>query len=355
MADSDKTEVPTGRRRQEAREKGQVAKSMELNTAFILIISFYVLRALGPHMWNGLAEVTRFSLANLGTVVMNEENFSHYAIRIIITIGYVVLPFILIVALSSILINILQVGFMHSTSIIKPKFSRINPINGMKRFFSYRILIELVKSVVKITLTAVVAYQVIKPELGHLILAADMDPIDSINYVAILIFRLGVRIGLVFAAFAAIDYWYQRWEHERGLRMTKMEVKEELIRYEGRPEVRSRVRSIQRQLAMRRMMQEVPKADVVITNPTHLAVALQYNPKDMAAPKVVAKGARLIAERIIAIAKENNVPVMENKPLARLLFKMVDIGKFIPLDLYQAVADILAFVWRTGKLKKKFF
>lgn len=355
MADSERTETATPRRRIEARNRGQVAKSPEVNTALLLLVSFIALKYLAPLMFNGIKEITAYCFLNLGTVTFSEQSLAHYGLKLMLAVGAIVVPFILVIMVVAIVVNIAQVGFMHSTHAIKPQLTRINPISGFKRIFSYRILVELLKTVIKVTITVWIAYAVIRPEFEKLILTMDMAPTQSVGYISLIVIRLGIQMGLVFAFFATADYFYQKWEYEKSLKMTKQEIKEELIRFEGRPEVRQRIRSIQRQLAMRRMMQEVPKADVVITNPTHLAIALKYDPQEMVAPQVVAKGARLVAKRIIEIAKENKVPIMENKPLAQMLFKLVDINQFIPLQLYQAVADILAFVWRSGKLKKKFF
>jgi len=180
-----------------------------------------------------------------------------------------------------------------------------------------------------------------------------MSPDQSIYFVGKIIFSLILKISISLGSLAILDYIYQRWEYEKSLRMTREELKEELIRYEGRPEVRQRIRAMQRQLTQRRMMQEVKRADVVVTNPTRLAVALRYEPKEASAPRVVAKGARLIAEKIIEIAKENGIPVIENKPLARALFKLVEIGAVIPMSLYGAVAEVLAYIYRIGKAKRK--
>lgn len=353
MADAERTEPATSHRRREARDKGQVLKSIEVTTVGVLLGSFISLRFFSKFTFEQMERLMQTSFGQLGTMRFTEGEIIRYGIQLLFNLGVMVLPIIILIALSSIVVNVLQVGFLRSWEVARPQLARINPVKGAKRLISPRMLAELIKSILKITVASAVAFISIRGELLKIMQSMDMTPLETVGLAASLTYGIGMRLGLSLGVLACIDYFYQRWEHEKSLRMTRQEVKEEFIRYEGRPEVRQRVRNIQRQMATRRMMLDVPKADVVITNPTHLAVAIKYNPKEMSAPKVVAKGARLIAQRIKAIAQENNVPVIENKPLARMLFKMVDIGQMIPLNLYQAVADVLAYLWRLGKLRGK--
>lgn len=353
MSDTEKTEPATGHKRSEARNRGQVLKSMEINTAVVLLGGFVALRLLVRPMYQNLNTIMRESFSGLATFSFTEGDITHLALKLLLSLGKMLLPFMAIIALAAIVASMLQVGFVRSLYVVRPHFYRINPIRGFTRFFSYRSLIELVKSTLKVFIAGAIAYLILKGALKEIMLTIDMSPDQVVRMASIMVYKVGMQLGLSFMGLAACDYYYQKFEYEKSLKMTRQEVKEEFIRYEGRPEVKSRIKTVQRQIAMRRMMQDVPKADVVITNPTHLAIAIKYNPREMTAPKVVAKGARLVAERIKAIAKEHNVPVIENKPLARMLFKAVDIGQMIPLNLYQAVADILAYLWRMGKLKTK--
>jgi flagellar biosynthesis protein FlhB len=356
MADPDKTERASPHKRQEARKKGQVAKSVEVNTAFMLFSAFLSLKFMSKGIFEHLQLFMRDTLVHMQSFDFSEGGLTTYFYKLVAIFGQTILPFMLMITLAVIVANILQVGFSPSLGVLSPQLSRLNPVAGMKRFFGGpRVITELLKSILKITVTSLVVFSAIKGQIEQIFLTADMEPVMSVKLVSIIVYRIGMRLSMTLAVLAALDYFYQKWEYEKSLRMTKQEVKDEVIRYEGRPEVKSRIRTVQRQVAMRRMMQEVPKADVVITNPTHLAIALQYNPSEMVAPKLLAKGARLVAERIKEIAREHNIPVIENKPLAQMLFKTVEIGDMIPLSLYQAVADLLAYVWKTGKFKKRWF
>lgn len=353
MADTDKTEPATGHKRSEARDRGQVLKSIEVNTAVVLLGGFAALRVLVRPIYQNLSNLMRESFTEMATFSFTEGDITRLALKLLYQTGLMLLPLMGLIALAAIVASFLQVGFVRSFYVVRPHFYRINPFRGFTRFFSYRIFIDLIKSSVKVLIAGGIAYFILKGALKEIMLTIDMSPDQTVRMASAMVYQVGMRLGLAFVVLAACDYYYQKFEYEKSLKMTRQEVKEEFIRYEGRPEVKSRVKTVQRQIAMRRMMQEVPKADVVITNPTHLAIAIKYNPKEMPAPKVVAKGARLIAERIKTLAKEHNIPVVENKPLARMLFKAVDIGQVIPLNLYQAVADILAYLWRMGKLKTK--
>ncbi|MBD3264175.1 MAG: flagellar biosynthesis protein FlhB [Candidatus Omnitrophica bacterium] len=354
MPEVEKRFPATPRRRKEAREKGQVAKSQEINTAIVIVAAFVALRFFSEFMFFNLKEIAVKSFVLFPTLDdITLPTLLDYAPSLLLGFIITIAPICLLIGLVALLANVLQVGFKVSWFTIKPQVSKINPVTGLKRLFSYRALVELVKSIIKIIITGWISYLVIRSEVHTIVYTLSMDPNHSVYIMGRVVFTLIWKIGLAFAALAILDYFYQRWEHERSIRMTREELKEELIRYEGRPEVKQRMRALRRQLARRRMMQEVPTSDVVITNPTRLAIALQYNPREAAAPKVVAKGQRLVAEKIIAIAKEKDIPVIENRPLARMLFKMVEIGQVIPVTLYQAIAEVLAYLHRLGKTKGK--
>jgi len=232
-----------------------------------------------------------------------------------------------------------------SGEALMPKFERINPIKGLSRLISTKNLVVLIQSLLKLTIIGIVLYITLKNEQGKIMGLSDMAINPAISYIADIIYKMCMRAALIILILALFDYAYQRWDHEQNLRMTKQEVKEEYKELEGDPLIKSRIRSIQREMATRRMMQEVPEADVVITNPTSLAVALKYDKDLDAAPRVCAKGKRLIAERIKSIAREHDIPIIEDKPLARALFE-IEIGWEIPVELYRAIAEILARIYR---------
>lgn len=243
-----------------------------------------------------------------------------------------------------------QVGFEISTKAISFKLDRFNVINGFKRLLSLKSLIELLKSLIKLTVIGVVAYFVIKGQINELQLLYNSSILYIFTFLLKGIFKIFISILILMIIVAIMDYGYQRWQYEKDMRMTKQEVKEEYKETEGDPQVKSRIRSIQIQAARKRMMQQVPTADVVVTNPTHLAIAIKYDPITMAAPQVIAKGAGHIAERIKALAAEHRIPVVENKELARNLYKLIEVGEQIPSEFFRAVAELLAYVY---KLKGK--
>lgn len=242
-------------------------------------------------------------------------------------------------------VNPLQSGFVLSSRPLLPDFSRIDPFKGFKRIFSQRSLVELFKSVAKLGIIAYITYQGLQDKYLQIVSLSGTDIRGTSGLIAGVAMDILLKASLALFAVAALDYGYQRWEYMKNLRMTKQELKEELRQSEGDPKVRSRIRQQQRRAATRRMMQDVPKSDVVVTNPTHLAVALQYRPESMRSPRVTAKGQLLMAERIKEVAREHDVPVLENKPLAQALFKSVEIGGEIPPALYHAVAEVLAFIY----------
>lgn len=348
----DKTEAPTPRRRSEARKKGQVAKSMEINTALILLSSFWVLKSMGPgsaKVYESLMARSFSSIGTLGTVDFTLATVSSGAIGLSLAILRIISPLVAVIVVVGIVANVGQVGFLFSAEALKPDFQRINPISGAKRFVSLRGVVDLFKSMIKIAIVGFVVYGALKKNMMVLIAAPRVNVSTSVAALLGIALDAGMRVGVVMLIIAAADFLYQRYEFEKNLKMSKQEVREEMKQYEN-PQLKARIRSRQRQMAMNRMMSAVPTADVVITNPTHFAIALKYDKAKMHAPQVVAKGQRLVAQRIKEKAKEHNVPTVENKPLARSLFSSVEIGQEIPGELYGAVAEVLAFVYR---LKEK--
>src|SRR3989337_3709761 len=303
-----------------------------------------------PGVYTNLLDITSNVLGSSGTIELTTDNFYPFWSGILRKVFFTMLPFLVLVALAGIVSNILQTGFVFSPKALGVKFERINPAEGIKKILSLRSIMELFKSVIKITIVGYTSYRLIKSEFHNFPLLIDGDVHYIFSYMGHMTIKLVIWTGIVIAVLAAIDLGYQKWQFNKNLRMTREEVKEEYKQQEGDPLIRSRIKSMQKEMARKRMMAAVPKADVVITNPTHLAVALSYKPGRMNAPKVVAKGAGLIAEKIKEIARSSNVTVVENKPLARTLYKIVKIGDEIPANLYKAVAEILAYVY---KLKRK--
>jgi len=354
MADEsylEKTEQATPKRREEARKKGQVAKSIEVNSAFVLLFSLIILYFSGNFLFYRLTAFFRDIFLSLNSIVISPDGIKSFFFNIFVYIGLIIFPIMIVLMFIGMIGSYSQVGFLFTTDPLVPKFDRLNPFTGIKRvIFSKRSLIELIKGLLKVAIIGLIGWYSIEAYIEESALIMDSDVLTIFFFLCKAAMSISFKIILVFVVIAALDYIVQRRLFENEIKMTKEEVKEENKQLEGDPLIKSRIRSIQRQLARRRMMQEVPKADVVITNPTHLAVALKYEFGKMDAPKVVAKGANLIAEKIKQIAIEHNIPIIEDKPLAQLIYKSVDIDESIPQEMYQAVAQILAYIY---KIKNK--
>ena len=346
----DKTEQATPRKRREAREKGNIPRSMEVNSAVVLLMGMIAIRLFGGSLYSKLMDSMRWIFSRLSIIEITTDNIPGYVLAGLKFAGLMIAPIVLTVMVAGLSANLIQGGLVFAGEPIKPKFSKISPAKGLKRMFSLRSLIEAAKGALKIIIIGIVGYLTIKSELNQYPYLFDKDVPEIVAFLGQVSFKLVIRTSLVLLILAIFDYAYQKFEFEKKLKMTKQEVKEEFKRTEGDPLIKSRIKSIQRERARQRMLSEVPRADVVITNPTHLAVALKYESKKMGAPVVVAKGARLIAERIKKIAHDHEVPIVENKPLARILYRSTEIGSQIPFELYKAVAEILAYVYR---LKRK--
>ncbi len=340
----ERTEPATPKRREEARKRGNVPKTKELPSSILIISSAVLFYFYGSSFNSSLMNVfgyywsnfpTSATLPSIMAVVLSVEQ---YFLKIMMPI------FVTFVAVS-LFSHLIQTGFIFSTQAITPDLSRINPINGIRRLISLNSLAELLKSVIKFFIIGYVAYKVIAPEAVKLSSFISASVSQTFLYASKLCFKLLMSCGIALLVLSLLDYLFQRYQYEQNLKMTKQEVKEEMKEREGDPKIKARIRSIQRRLAMSRMMQEVPKADVVITNPTKIAVAIKYDSKTMYAPKVVAKGYGYIASKIKEIARRYGIPVIENKWLARMLVK-VEVGEYIPEKLYRAVAEILAYVYQ---------
>jgi flagellar biosynthetic protein FlhB len=343
---AEKTEQATPKRRGEARKKGQVAKSREIPSVMVMMAGFSVLYVLSSHIFQELRMVMVRLFNQMGTFYIQPANIQALLGEVLWSFFLILSPILIAVFAVAILSNFVQVGFLFSWESVQPDLMKLNPLKGLSRLFSKQSLVELLKAIFKCLIIGGVAFSTIRNELPQILTLLD-QPVDSIlRYAALTSFWLFFKAALVIVALAALDYVFQRWSFEKSLRMTKQEIKEEFKQTEGDPLIKSRIRSIQRDLARKRMMAEVPKADVIITNPIHLAVALHYHGQEMKAPKVLAKGAGLIAEKIKEIGRAHKIPIMENKPLAQILYKTIDLGETIPSALYQAVAEILAYVYR---------
>ncbi len=346
----EKTEPATSKKLNDARNNGQVAKSQELNHAVGLIALFVMLKvfisSVGERLLNG------FLLYNKIPDVINESigGLSVITIHTIIknvmgTILLILAPFFIIGFSLSVAINVWQVKWKITTKPMMPKFSKISPLSGFKRIFSKDSLFELLKSIVKIILIIYVAYSSVKDHQNELLLLYDIPLFQVILLVGSIVIDTGLKIALLYLVIGIADYFYQKHKFNEDMKMTKQEVKDEFKNTEGNPEIKGRQRSRMREASQRRMMQSLPSADVVITNPTHYAVAIKYDANQNAAPVVVAKGEDFLAHKIREAAKEHHIEIVENKPLARMLYANVDVGQEVPPELYQAVAEVLAFVY----------
>ena len=347
FADSDKTEPATPKKREDARKRGHVPRTMELGTGLVLLGGSFLLRNADRLLVQPLAQLMQISFSQWLTTPFTDEKFLQ---GISLVSGSVFLQVVApIMGLAMLLgagSQLVQVGFMFIGEGLKPKFSRINPVEGVKRIFSKRALAELAKAVLKIVIIGYLVYWAVSSRIGDFVGLLYAHPTEAAAATWNLICTIGMMVGGSMLAIALLDYLYQRYEYELNLRMSKEEVKEELNQTEGDPQIRSRIRQRQRQIAASRMMQQVPTADVVITNPTEIAVALRYDEMTMDAPTIVAMGAGFVAQRIREIARANNVPVVENKPLARALFTTAQVGDMIPVELYQAVAEVLSVIYQ---------
>jgi len=341
----ERTHPASPRKRQKARDEGQVAKSREINSVMLLggALGFFVL--FGGSWIQTWTQTVREGLDVFSIFEMDlgwSELGRHWMKNVLILMT----PFLILFPLMAIAAGLPQVGFHITTKVLLPKANRISPASGLKRLFSANGFVESLKSIGKILLVGWIAYTTVRPEIP-LFPSLSNRPLGGVlSYSAFVAFKLVIRVWVALVFLAFLDYLFQRWNFERELRMTKQEVKEEAKETEGDPQVKARVRSVQMNLARRRMMQEVPSADVVITNPDHVAVALRYDRQKEMAPQVVAKGAGELCERIKQIAREHGIPIIEKPPLARLLYKQVELGREIPIEVYRVVAEILSYVYR---------
>jgi len=350
--DQERTEPASPKKRSDARKKGQVAMSREVPSVLILMASLGFFFFGGGWMLRSLRQFMHTIFTNLNGMLLTDILTARDLLVLSLHSGlYILLPFMLAVLVAGVFGNVMQIGLLFSTETITPKLTKINPITGFRRLVSLKTLAELPKSILKLVTVGSIAYVLVMrnlPRMPDLMQMAVADILQEFGWIA---FQIGFFVCLALIFLSAADYVFQRWQHEKELRMTKQEVKDEQKQLMGDPQIKARIKSAQREMARRRMMAAVPEADVVITNPTRLAVALKFDADEMDAPMVVAKGAGEIARKIREIAREHNVPLVEEKPLAQALYKTVEVDQFIPVELYRAVVEVLAYVYRLkGKL-----
>ena len=347
----ERTEPATAKKLRDARKKGQVAKSKEVANGTCLLALFLMMKIWVGNTGNSLMQmfptiynrIPEFSKNYDGEIPFKSILYvlQLSAIQIIL----IAAPFLLVGFILSFVSDLFQVKWRPTGEPLKPKFNKLNPVNGFKRFFSLNSLVELLKSLLKIGLIAFVSYSYLQDKWKNLYIFYDISLKQSIGLIGEMIADLGIRISAVYMLIVAGDFIFQKWKFKEDMKMSKQEIKDEYKQDEGDPQIKGKIRQKMREASMRRMMQNIPQADVIITNPTHYAVAVQYDPDKYDAPFVVAKGTDHLAQRIKEIGRENKIEIVENKPLARMLYANVDIGQVIPPELYQAVAEVLAFVY----------
>ncbi len=353
----EKTEDATPKKLDKAREEGQVAKSKEIANATSLFALFLLIKFYAASMGRSLITIfgNIYGKIDQATVYQGDGqilvNIRNVIAQAIYQMAMIVLPIFLLGCVLAFLSDLVQVKWKPTSKPLKPKFNKLNPINGIKRLFSLQSLMELLKSILKIGLIGYVAYSYLKGESNKILILYELTLMQGIGLMADIIVSLGIRISAAYLVIAILDFIYQKVKFKNDMKMTKQEVKDEMKDQEGDPQVKGKIRSKMREASQRRMMADVPKADVVITNPTHFAVALKYDPSEKDAPYLLAKGEDYLAQKIKEIARENQIEIVENKPLARAIYHNVDVGATIPPELYQAVAEVLTQVYKAqGKI-----
>jgi len=345
----EKTEKATPKKRQDERKKGKVAKSQDVNTAILLLFSFSILFIFGGMMKNSMTTLYRQTFTEFINWDLTDNSVHQIFTGVSLEVAKMLAPIVLIVIVAGLASNFMQIGFMFTTEPLKFDLKKIDPIQGAKRIFSIRALVELLKSLLKITLIAVVTFAIIWIYKDQMMMMAFKDIEGSLSFFGKTTIIMGISATLVLLFLAIFDYAYQRYDFEKNMRMSKQDIKDEHKNIEGDPLIKSKIKEKQRQMAMRRMMSEVPSADVVITNPTHYAIAIKYDEDKAIAPYIVAKGTDQIAFKIKEIAKKHDVVTVENRPLARSLYSETEIGDLVPEEFFKAIAEILAYVYRLNK------
>ena len=353
-SDEDKTEEPSAQRLEDFRKEGQVAQSKELTSLFVLVATLTTIYMAGPSLIADFMNTMKKLLWESGTTTLTNDSAGLILKLCLGASASLVLPVAAAGFIAGIFGSVVQIGFNLTWAPLEPQANRINPLSGIQRIFSMGSIVEGIKSILKLVTVVGLTYFMIKDQIVTSASVSDMEGFQFASYMSSTGFRLITGVCIALFIISAMDFAYQKFRYHKSLKMTKQEVKQEHKQREGDPLLKARMKSIAREMARKRMMQEIPKADVIVTNPTHIAVALKYDVEKMAAPRVIAKGADLLAQRIKEVAKKNGVPMVENVPLARALHKSVKIGGTVPRALYQAVAEVLAYVYKLkGRTKIK--
>ncbi len=347
----EKTEKATPQKRREARKKGQVAKSIEVSSSLMLLSFFLFLLVYGKYFAMNILGLFQDFFSSYLLLDLTESSTQKLFVDVTVLTIQIVLPILAVLFVVGLLANYLQIGFLLTTANLKFDFKKINPLEGAKRIFSMRSLVDLLKNVLKIVLIGWTAYFLLKKDIATFLHLSQMGITQIIEFVFQVIIKIGVSTSVVYAVLGAADFLYQKYDHEKKMKMSLQEIKDEYKKSEGDPKVKGKIKEMQRAMSLNRMISDVPNADVIITNPTHFAIAIAYDPNDSKAPVVLAKGVDFMAQKIKEIGKENGVILTENRALARALYANVEIGQEIPEELFKAVAEILAYVYR---LKGKF-
>lgn len=342
----EKTERPTQKRLNEARREGNVPRSMEMNSAAVLVAGMSTLLLFGGWLMNRLMTFSTGVFLRLGEVGVDATNFQGYIKGTAFWLLKSLMPFFLVVAVTGILINLIQIGPLFTTKAVQPKLSKLNPLKGLKNLFNQQAFVRLFTNILKVIVIGFVAYRVVKSAFPQFVPLMDASVGAIFLFLVHTILKVAIWVIAILIVIALLDLTYQRWKYIEMLKMSKQEVKEEHKMMEGDPKLKSKIRQVQFQIAFNTMVKELPNADVIVTNPTHVAVALKYDSDNMDAPRVIGKGMRKLAQRIKAIAREHNIPIVENPPLARALFKSCNVGDEIPGQFYQDVAEILAQIYQ---------
>ena len=348
----EKTEKATPQKRQESKRKGQVAKSPEVPAAMIMLGGIMLLQFLGGWMLDEILAIYRINYSQYIGWEWSPNNIRNMFEQMSFNAMKIVAPIMLIAMIFGFFGNFVQIGALFTTDPLKMKLERLNPIEGAKRIFSMRALVELVKSLLKIVIIAAAAFGVLWSVKEELFLLSQKSIGYSLSFIGSLTLKMAAVCAIILLCLAVLDYMYQKYEFEKGIRMSKQDIIDEYKKQEGDPLIKSKIKERQRQMSMNRMIQDLPNADVLITNPTHYAIAIKYDAETMAAPMVIAMGKDHLALKIKEKAKELEIVIMENKPLARALYHQVDIGDYVPEELFLAVAEVLAYIYRLkGKIK----
>ncbi len=345
-SEGDKSQEPTPHRRQKAREEGQVAKSQDLGSAVLLLVGLMVLMGLGGGLVEFLGRFAQQQLGEAPRLSMDADGAVEAWHRALGPLAWRVLPIFGVLMLAAVAVNLFQIGFLFLPNKLAPDLTRLDPIKGVGRLVSLQNVVRLLFGIFKIAVIGSVAFFSLYSERDAILGLSALAVPQAAHYTVHILMWTAVKVAVALVILALLDFAFQKWKHEQDLRMTSQEVREEMKNLEGDPQVIARRRQVQRELAKQRLEGAVPKADVVVTNPTELAVAIQYDPATMAAPVVVAKGAGVLAQRIRRLALEKGIPIVERKPLAQALYREVEINRPVPEDKYAAVAEVLAYVYQ---------